>query len=182
MRARLSALVLAGAVLLGAPAARAVYTRSGDASVKATIAASGGITFTAKTADVRVADDGTSVTFAVPASALETGISMRDNHLRDHLEATKYPTITFSIVKADVKLPAPGASLEGTVGSSVTLHGVKKTESVPYSISAANGGYRVHVDKLVLHLSDYGIERPSFAGVTVKNDVAVAVDLPLNGG
>jgi polyisoprenoid-binding protein YceI len=180
--ARWQAAALGALLLFASPEADALYARGGDASVKATVSATGGITFAAKTNDVRVADDGTVVAFAVPVATLKTGIDMRDNHLREHLEEPKYPLVTLSVTKSDVKLPSAAGSFDGSVDSTVTFHGVKRQEQVAYAITSAASGYRVHVEKLVLHLSDYGIQKPSFAGVTVKDEVTIAVDVPLIGG
>jgi polyisoprenoid-binding protein YceI len=174
--------LLAGCLVLLAPAvSNALYAKAGESSVRATVSASAGISFVAKAADLRVADDGATVTFAVPVAALKTGIGMRDSHLREHLEESKFPDVTFSIARADVRLPPAGGSLDAAVRAAVTMHGVSRAEQVAYSIAAVTGGYRVHVEKLVLRLSDYGVRPASFAGVTVKNDVVIAADVPLNG-
>jgi polyisoprenoid-binding protein YceI len=181
MKIRPLAGLVTGCAILFAPAiSEALYAKGGEPSVRATVSASAGISFAAKSSDLRVADDGATVTFSVPVGTLKTGIGMRDSHLREHLEDSKFPDVTLSIARADVRLPTAGA-LEATVRATVTLHGVSRPEQVPYSISGAPGGYRVHVDKLLLRLSDYGIAAPSFAGVTVKNDVAITADVPLNG-
>jgi polyisoprenoid-binding protein YceI len=112
-----------------------------------------------------------SGTFHVPLDSLETGISMRDRHMKEkYLETGKYPN-------ADLVLKAcPLKASETTCEGKLTLHGVTKPVSI--KLKSADAGpktMKVNAD-FAVKLSDYGISIPKFANITVAEDVQIQVD------
>jgi polyisoprenoid-binding protein YceI len=76
---------------------------------------------------------------SVQAETINSGIGMRDNHLKDaeYFDAAKYKTIT---IKA--QSIAKGTGDNGFIFSgTLTMKGITKTISFPFTAKPANGGY-----------------------------------------
>jgi polyisoprenoid-binding protein YceI len=131
----------------------------------------GGFGLEGTTHQLRVEDDGTTLKVIVPLSGLQTGISLRDRHMREkYLEVQKYPDAVLALPWSAVKLPEDGRSLDGTAPGTMTLHGKSHDVQVRYRLARSGTNYQVSGN--VAHdLRDYGIETPSYFGVTVQPDI-----------
>ena len=109
---------------------------------------------------------------AIEAKALDTGIGLRNRLMwEDHLEVAKFPEIRFLLAGlSDFRREAGriGVTLEGEL----TLHGVTRPLRIPATVSPVDGRFEVE-GRTPLLMSDYGIERPAFLFVTVKDEVEV---------
>jgi polyisoprenoid-binding protein YceI len=115
--------------------------------------------------------------FTVDLRTLDTGISLRNHHLRDtYLEVDKEQgydkAILSDIVLNDLNADAPQG--KGSFAGSLTLHGVKKTVSGAVEVHKTGNGLQVKAS-FPLGLSDYNIAEPRYLGVGVKNTVQVEV-------
>jgi polyisoprenoid-binding protein YceI len=129
-----------------------------------------------------------SVEISADLSAIDTGIKLRDNHIRDEfVETRKFPRATFKSVS--VALPATPLAAnqpaDVTVTGDFTMHGVTKRITTPVRIvlipeseitrSTRGAGDWIHATATFpLTLSDFGVKVPtSFASdhVDVKLDV-----------
>jgi polyisoprenoid-binding protein YceI len=112
-----------------------------------------------------------SAVFHVPLDSLETGISMRDRHMKEkYLETEKFPNA--DLVLANCAL----TEVETTCPASLTLHGVTKTVAIKLkSTPTPAKTLKVNAD-FAVKLSDYGISIPKFANITVAEDVQIQVD------
>lgn len=171
-------LVLGGALLVGATTALvagAQLSAAGTPDVRFVAVGPVGMKIEGKTSDLKVADDGKTITVDVPLAHLKTGIGLRDRHMRDkYLQVDKYPDAKLTVERSALHLPADGATLDADAPGRLVLHGHAKNVTFHYSAHRAGNSYsvsgRVHVD-----MHDYGIEVPSYLGVTVKPGVAVNV-------
>ena len=112
------------------------------------------------------------MTVSVPLATLDTGIALRNQHMRDkYLETAKYPNAVFTVPKASLALPNGGT---GDTAGTLALHGKQKPVKVHYVVTKEAAGYAVSGTTRV-NMSEFGIEQPSFAGATVKPDVDVTV-------
>jgi polyisoprenoid-binding protein YceI len=116
-------------------------------------------------------------TLVVDLRTIDTGISLRDDHLREnYLEVDKapgYDKATLSDVELKGLNPdAPDG--KGSFTGSLTLHGTKKTVTGPVEIRKAGAGFLVKAS-FPVGLSDYNIPEPRYLGVGVKNQVMVEV-------
>jgi polyisoprenoid-binding protein YceI len=127
--------------------------------------------------------DSVSVHFEVDMTSLDTGIAMRNKHMREnHLDTDKFPKATFD--GAAVKGPA-GAKLEAgkpvvlDVEGSFTLHGV--TRRIGISVEATHtpkggaGGRIAFRTTFPVVLSDYEISRPQFLFLKLAESQQVRV-------
>lgn len=116
-------------------------------------------------------------TLAVDLRTLDTGISLRNEHLREkYLETdrgTGYEMAVLSqIALTGVNTGTPDG--KGSFTGSLTLHGVTKTVTGPVEVRGAAGGLRIRAS-FPVHLPDYNIAEPRYLGVGVKDVVQVDV-------
>jgi len=170
--ARLISLSIVSATVLVAAVASAKLAKAGGGTAGFHAGGPAGMSIDGTSSDVNVADDGSTVTITVGLSALTTGISLRDKHMKDALETDKYATTTLSVPRGSLKIPAAGASSSGDAGGTMKLHGQSKAVTVHYT-AKNDGGVISVTGNTTVNMSDFGIKPPSYLGVTVKNDVAV---------
>lgn len=153
-------------------AAEAKLTSTGSSSVEFKAVGPGGLKINGKSNVVQVADDDKTITVTVPLGNLDTGIGMRNTHMKDkYLEVSKYPNAVLSVTKPGAGYPAGGS---GEATGTMTLHGVSKPVKFHYDVKKEGAEYAVS-GTVRINITDFKIEQPSFAGATVKPDVDVAV-------
>lgn len=156
-------------------AADAKLARQGDANVSLTAVGPAGFKIVASTSDLNVADDGQHVTVIVPLAKLNSGISLRDAHMRDkYLEVGTYPNAQLTVDRAALKFPDQGAA-DATASGLMTIHGKSKNVTFHYHATRAGAGMHVTGDTQV-NMKDYGINVPAYFGITVKPDVSLSVN------
>jgi polyisoprenoid-binding protein YceI len=116
-------------------------------------------------------------TLAVALRTLETGIGVRDNHMRDkYLEVNRgdgFSTATLSQIRLD------GMNNETPIGKVkfrgvLALHGQERDVTGTADIRRAGEDLRVQASFPVA-VSDFAIPSPTYLGVGVRNEVTVAV-------
>jgi polyisoprenoid-binding protein YceI len=166
--------VLALGLLVALPAMGAVE-RVGDASAKFSGTGPAGFKLEGKTNELSVKDDGQKVTFVVPLATLKTGIDLRDRHMREkYLQTDKYPHAVLVVPWSNIRLPDNGQSVTQTVTGQMTLHGKTKDVPVTYTVRK-NGDVHQTTGKVPLNIKEFGIDIPSYLGVTVKPDIETEV-------
>ena len=94
------------ALALVTEGALAVSWTRGAGSVTVVARAREGMRIEGKGRQISFAQDESALTFRVPLSPLETGISQRDLHLQKLLEADKYPEAILRVPRSELTLPA----------------------------------------------------------------------------
>ena len=131
----------------------------------------GGFSLDGKTNQLRIEDDGTTLRVTVPLASLQTGIGLRDKHMREkYLEVQKYPDAVLELPWSAVKLPEDGQTSQGTAPGKMSLHGKTKDVQVKYRIVRTGNRFQV-TGNIPLNLKDYDIDVPSYLGVTVQPDI-----------
>jgi polyisoprenoid-binding protein YceI len=149
--------------------AHAKVTRAGDAQVSFTATGPAGLSIVGTTSELAIAENDQEVVVTVPLKNLDTKIDLRNRHMRDkYLEVGKYPNAELHVPKGAVQ----GSG--GTANGQLTLHG--QTKPIAFSYTTKADGPATNVNgKLRLNMQDFGIEKPGYAGVSVKPDVDVNV-------
>jgi polyisoprenoid-binding protein YceI len=170
--------------LVGATVVASDTWRPGQADVRVICAMTIGGSFDAKTTALSgsvTANASHSPAFdgsvAVDLRTLDSGISLRNEHLREkYLEVDKGPGYDQAVLsEIDLKGLNPEAPAgKGSFTGSLTLHGVKKTVTGTVDVRQAGDGLRVKAS-FPINLSDYNIAPPRYLGVGVKNTVQVEV-------
>lgn len=76
-----------------------------------------------------------SARFDVPLASIDTGIPLRNEHMRDNfLETAKYPNATFKLSKIGPGVLKPGQKLTVKAEGEFTVHGVTVKKQVPVDI------------------------------------------------
>ncbi len=102
----------------------------------------------------------------------ETGIKLRDDHLRDTIEAEKYPNAVIVVPKASLKFPADQKTLRSSAAGRLTFHG--QTRPVQFAYQATRTGSDYHVKgKLSFKITDFGLEKPCHLGQCVDETVKI---------
>jgi polyisoprenoid-binding protein YceI len=114
---------------------------------------------------------------AVDLRTVDTGIALRNDHMREkYLEVDKgagYDQAVLSdVVLQGLNADAPAG--KGSFTGSLMLHGVKKAVTGPVEIRQAGTGWRVRAS-FPVNLPDYNIDKPRYLGVGVKDTVQVLV-------
>lgn len=113
------------------------------------------------------ADGKVSGTFVVQLKDLTTGMSLRDEHMHTkYLQDSKWPEARLTLT------PWPRSASASPFSGQLSLHG--QTHSV-VGVASVSADGKLHAN-FTATLSDYGIDVPSWAGVTVAKDVTVDVD------
>ena len=110
-----------------------------------------------------------------------TGIATRDKHMKEKYLETEKPENQFAKFKiTSIEIPGKDLPSSGEVPAKISgtlsLHG--KTLPVSTDSKLKLDGQKLSTNvQLKLKLTDYGIEIPSFAGVTVAENVDVDIKL-----
>ena len=114
------------------------------------------------------ADLGDSVTVRVEVdlASLDTGIPMRNKHMREnHLETKTYPKAVFEggrILEASGHTLNPGETVHLRLSGRFALHGVTRTIEVPVEAVRVTDGTLQVTTQFDVPLADYKINRPAF--------------------
>jgi polyisoprenoid-binding protein YceI len=179
MKSTMVALVLAGATVV---ASNTWLVQEADVRVicPMTIGGSFEAKTTALSGSVMAGRNGSSAfdgSFAVDLRTLDTGIALRNEHLRDnYLEVNNGPGFdTATLAGIDLTGFQPDApNGKGSFTGLLTLHGVTRTVTGAVDVRQAGAGLRVKAS-FPVNLSDYSIRKPRYLGVGVKDTIQVEV-------
>lgn len=158
-------------LLLALPLLAAATKLTGEPSAGFHGRGPGGFGVDGKTNQLRIDDDGTTLKITVPLASLQTGIGLRDKHMREkYLQVDRYPDAVLEVPWSVVKLPGDGQTGEGTAPGKMILHGKSKDVQVKYRIVRTGTRYQV-TGGVPLNLKDFDIDVPSYMGVTVQPDI-----------
>jgi polyisoprenoid-binding protein YceI len=115
----------------------------------------------------------------VDLKSLDTGIGLRNEHLRDtYLEVDKGAGFDTAVLSA-IRIAAPDpATFQGrtTFSGTLRLHGVDKAVAGDVELRREGTSLRVTASFSIL-LPDFGIAKPRYLGVGVTDEVRVNVTL-----
>jgi len=167
------------AVLVPAAARADEALRVTSAEVTVTCPLTIGGSFEAKTTAMSgsvTPDAGGAVkgTFAVELMKLETGISLRDRHLRNnYLEVQK--GADFAVAKFE-NIKIQKLSGKTTFSGTMTLHGQQRDISGTADLQQDGKGYKVDAT-FPLKISAFQIPEPTYLGVGVSDEITIHVVL-----
>jgi polyisoprenoid-binding protein YceI len=125
-----------------------------------------------------IAQDTVTGSVTIDMKSLVTGIDTRDQHMKEkYLEVEKYPTaaLTISQLKLPKALDAQSNAYAAIPFQGVLkFHGVEKPVSGTFDLSGPGNAPKIAA-KFSVKLSDYGVTIPSFAGVTIADEVTISV-------
>ena len=128
---------------------------------------------------LEVKGDAVSGELTFKLESLDTGINKRNGHMKEnYLETAKYPQALLTIT--ELKLPKPmtdGLSLENLpFKGKLALHGVEKPVEGKAKVQRTQDKLAVDAD-FSIKLEDYSIKTPSFAGISITENVEVKTEI-----
>lgn len=119
------------------------------------------------------------VDFYIDLNTLDTGINLRNRHMREsYLETEKYPFAEFTgsmISEFDVEnMNAQDVSVQGTF----TIHGVEKDMEISGTLRKVNEGLQLDANWTVL-LDDHDIRRPRVVFYELADEQIVNISILL---
>ncbi len=118
-----------------------------------------------------------AATIRVKADSFDTGMSLRNDHMRDkYLEAKKFPDIVFTLENGKVTA-TPGS--ESTLTGAFVIKGVKKPTTVKLEVKENAGGKLAASSAFKLDITEYGIPQPKFTMVKMETIIDVSLELVL---
>lgn len=112
-----------------------------------------------------------------PISSFESGDANRDSHMREVLEASKFPFVTLKGVAKVAPPAAFPATVKTMVNAELDFHGVKLSENVPLTLEWRAPGEVRATGELTVSLERYRIERPSFLMMKLEDACKVEIDV-----
>ena len=119
----------------------------------------------------------------VEMASLDTGISLRNKHMREnHLDTDSYPYATFRgvrIVEGAAGALAPGVEVPLIVEGTMNLHGVERRIRVPATVALPTEGEpRLRItSEFEIYLADYEISRPKFLFLKLDEKQRIQLEL-----
>lgn len=120
--------------------------------------------------------------FILNLNSFTTDMETRDEHMKENYLETKKPGFDKAILKIDQKdiaervLPVKGKWSPKNLKGHLTLHGVTKEIPLTADLELDEAKAKGKV-KFKIKLQDYAIEIPSFAGITVADEVSAEVNI-----
>jgi polyisoprenoid-binding protein YceI len=125
-------------------------------------------------------DDGRVMTMIrIPVASFDTADANRDSHMRETLDAAKFPYVIFKGVTSLTVPVATGKGIPAKLEGELEFHGVKQPISVPAEIVLAADGTATVSSKFPVNLEAHKIERPSLLFIKVDENVEMDVALKL---
>jgi polyisoprenoid-binding protein YceI len=157
----------------------AITSPSGTA-VLVSVRGTAGLNIEGVTHELGLAERGGDLVFKVPLAGLDTGIGLRNRHMRGYLDVAHFPEAELHVPRKAVAFPPSGGQLEADAQGTLTLHGVSKPCSIRYRVEQARPGeYRIHGTTRI-DIRDFGVDVPTYLGVGVEPNVGIQVDFSLH--
>jgi polyisoprenoid-binding protein YceI len=116
--------------------------------------------------------------FGFSLVALETGIELRDEHMKEkYLEVAKFPEAKLVLRPIKQSGIAADKDFSGKFTATLTLHGMTKEVGGDFEYVGSEKKLQA---RFQLRVSEFGIDVPSWMGVTVTDTVDVSVTSELN--
>jgi len=116
------------------------------------------------------------IQMTVPVNKIDTGIGMRNTHMRKSMfDTKKYPNIIF-VAKSDAQLSNAQKTLNGTL----TINGVSQPHTLNINLSNISGQW-VAAGETVISLTDYNLPHVGMGLMKVLDEVEMAFNITLPG-
>ncbi len=151
----------------------------GESDVKFEAVGPAGLKINGASGGIKVSEADGKVRITAPTTSFQTGIGLRDRHLKEYLESEKHPESSLVVDRSAVKL-ADSGSTSGVTTGQLTLHGVTKPVKVAYKTTKTGAGWSVQGD-MDLSIADFQIKKPCYLGVCVDDAVKVYAGFTVHG-
>ena len=114
----------------------------------------------------------------VPSQSFDSGNVNRDEHMKETVEAARYPNIEIKGTAEELQLPAAfPATVEKRFRVLVSFHGVQQEKEIPVRV-IFESPTQVHAScRFTVSLDSFKVERPSLLFVKVNDDLELETEL-----
>jgi len=162
-------------VIVFAGSGNAAESGLADAKVTFTATATAGAKIVGTARELTLEAQGPWLVFKAPLRTITTGIPLRDRQMRDkYLEVESFPFVELRLGRETLSLPALNGASAGEARGRLSLHGKSKDTTVRYSVRREGDAIKVSAS-FRIDLRAYGIDIPSYRGITLNPDVDVDV-------
>jgi polyisoprenoid-binding protein YceI len=121
-----------------------------------------------------------TVHFELPLESLNTGIEERDRHMKEkYLEVKAFPLAELDATSLKINIPGEN---EADFKAVLKLHGVSREIDGHGSLDCKSVQSCIFKGRFSLNLTDYKIDIPSFAGITVAEKVEIEAQIAFVSG
>jgi hypothetical protein len=121
---------------------------------------------------------GSRVYLEVDLATIDTGISLRNRHMRDnYLHTDRFPYATYSAEVSRIEEPSPGTYVVSARGI-LSIHGVDRERTLECRTEDAAPPHRVRCAFTIL-LSDHDVEIPRLMFMKVADQVELSLEFIL---
>lgn len=138
-------------------------------SVKFQVGGPAGLKIDGTSKDLTISDDGSKIVLKAAVTNLDTGMGLRNKHLKKYIGAEEWPAASLEVDKAALKIPG-----EGTATGKFRLHGVTKDKSFKYKVKRGAGGTLEVSGNFEVDITEHNIEKPCYLGVCTDTKVKVS--------
>ena len=125
--------------------------------------------------------DAIQVRIEVELASLDTGIGLRNRHMRDnHLETELYPQAVFTagrVISTSAPSLTAGQRAKVRLAGQMTLHGVSREVVYDVDVGMDSTDTLTVNGEFTIKLSDYKIKRPKFLVVKLADEQIVRISL-----
>lgn len=115
--------------------------------------------------------------FTFPLAALDTGIELRDRHMKDkYLEVGKYPDAKLKIVGLKVSEVDLKSGVSKDFTGELTLHGETKAVTGKFELDKTGKSLKA---QFPITVSDFNIGVPKYMGITISEQVDIEIESQL---
>lgn len=138
-----------------------------------------------------------SAEFSVDLKTIDTGISLRNQHMREnHLHTEQHPNATFKLKSltdlSETKLVADGNAVKATAIGEFSIHGIAKEYSIPVELrllatsessksrlGGSDGNLLYVTANWTVALADHQIPRPEFLFLKLSPEQKVSISVAM---
>jgi polyisoprenoid-binding protein YceI len=173
MRRILTAVLLVGGLV------HAAITSPSGTSVLVSMQGTAGLHIEGTSHELTLSEHDGELLFQVPLSGVDTGIGLRNRHMRNYLDVAHFPRAELRVPRWILNIPTAGKVTESDALGVLTIHGVYRPCSVHYRAERASSGeLRIRATTRI-DMRDFGVDVPSYLGVHVDPEVGLQVDFSL---
>ncbi|MEA9358468.1 YceI family protein [Bacteriovorax sp. PP10] len=135
--------------------------------------------------DIKIENNKLQAILKVDLNSFETGMEMRDEHMKENYLQTdkaenKFAQLEIQNLNIPIEYWKNSKELRLDFSGELTLHNVKKSVAGKILFPPFKKDLSINtISELQIKLSDYLINIPSFAGITVAENVSIIVKLPM---